>query len=137
MHTSLTRKNKLQYQFYAKHHATGGRSNDAQWGISNDDEFKSFDLADERECVVDGGHMFGVLPDGDGLTILGTRGEQVAKFPCPGESRPWHGYPLYPILKHDDSDRKGYIPHVGLKKLHENNLITRVQLSRLRGGNIA
>lgn len=135
-HASRTRRSGYRYFFYAKHHATGP-SRHAQWlpDLGREDEFSVFNIADEFNLSNSQGDLFGLLVrPGGSVEILGTRDEQVAEFPVTPRNQAWHGYPLWPIRRHDDAPRKSRPPADALRKMEESGIIDEKQRSRLARG---
>jgi hypothetical protein len=138
LHPERTRRSGFQYFFYDKHHRVG-YSEDAQWrpDMTHDEEFGVFDLVDWHEISGDNDHLYGLrLGPEDAIMTLGTREEQVAKFPAPQDGRAWHGYPAWPIMRldRDKQERKYPAPRGALAKMKEAGLITEKQRKRLAGG---
>ena len=136
VHPEVTRRNKYRYCFTSKHHG-GGSSEDAEWGISRDDEFAVFDSADFFEvCEADGWH-YGVLSvDGD-LRDIGSWQQQVAEFPKASPGNPWHGYPLWAVNEEAPPNRsaqKMRPSKVIFTKMEAAGLITKQQRKRLFKG---
>ncbi len=109
VHRAVTTRSKYQYQFTPKHHGADKKA--AQWqpSLTLDEEFAVFDMADEHNLVDANGNLYGAAKIGtDELRILGTRGEQVAKFPVAAQNQAWHGYPAWPLAtgNHVGDDRK-------------------------------
>ena len=135
-HPVPTRRRQLRYFFYGKHHRNGP-SDDAQWCLSRDDEFSVFDEADDHDLSNSKGDLFGVLKRGDTtFDVLGTRGEQLAEFPVTPAGQPWHGYPLWPISRHDEGGRKSRPSSEALERMVETGVLTHKQKSRLLGGKL-
>ena len=87
-----------QYQFTPKHH--GMDKDAAQWlpSLTLNEEFAVFDTADTNNLTDAQGNFYGAERIGtESLRELGTRGEQVAKFPVTAANQPWHGYPAWPL----------------------------------------
>jgi hypothetical protein len=132
-----TRRSKHRYFFYDKHHKLGD-SEEAQWlpDLSQDEEFAIFDSADWHEVSNDKGDLFGLRKKNGDVLDLGTRKEQVAKFPVTSPGQPWHGYPVGPLQK----GRAGANPPVPLQvlaKMVDKGLLTAKQRRRLAGGKYA
>ncbi len=107
IHPIPTKTNK-RYLFYKKHH--GHDPDAAQWlpELSHEEEFQIFFTADEKDIVDDGGRLYGVRVDaGQKVLYLGTRNEQIAKFPVPRSATVWHGYPHYPLKAAGAENRQG------------------------------
>lgn len=141
VHAVVTRGNKRAYLFTTKHH--GGTRSAAQWLVSLtlEEEFDVFDSADFNEIEDAKLHLYGLRPDGaGGLASVGSRKEQIAKFPvCPAD-RPWHGYPVYPLLKAGSENRRGSHGKSGnevFRKMRIAGLITEGQERRLMRGDYA
>jgi hypothetical protein len=124
--------------FTAKHH--GAIKSAAQWlpALSEDDEFASFDGADELQLSDEDGHLYGALSDGtESLRYLGIYQEQVAEFPYAAEGAPWHGYPVW-ALNDDGPPNRRNQKHRPAKQVFnrmvEVGLITRAMCTRLMGG---
>ena len=95
-HEIRTTRSQFQYQFTPKHHGNDKKA--AQWlpSLTLGEEFSVFNMADENELRDAAGNLYGiekVYPDG--LRTIGTRGEQIAKFPAAVDTQPWHGYPTW------------------------------------------
>jgi hypothetical protein len=60
-------------------------------------EYGIFNESDRRAWHDTSGHYWGVQ-DG-GRTIIGTRGERLAKFPRTAIPSPWHGFPVSPYAR--------------------------------------
>ena len=98
VHGAVTARNNYQYQFTPKHHGTDKKA--AQWqpSLTLDEEFAVFNEADQHNLADAVGNLYGTERIGtDDLRILGTRGEQVAKFPVTAHNQAWHGYPAWPL----------------------------------------
>jgi hypothetical protein len=75
----------------------GGNPRKSQWlsSVTPPSEYGVFCRADELHWVDSSSNYWGVL-DAD-ASLLGTRGERLAKFPCNKVcTAPWHGYPVSP-----------------------------------------
>jgi len=108
IYKDLTKSGK-RYQFYKSHHGQG-TPDDAQWlkEIGYREEFGIFSESDQK-CISDQhGNLFGIKHKHKIVLELGTRGERIAKFWCPSEGSPWHGFPLYPLKRNVPENRKGY-----------------------------
>jgi len=106
-HPQRSGRHQYRYLFTTKHH--GGDAKAAQWlpDLPESDEFAVFDGADRWELVDEDGNLYGVLPDGEeSLRVLGTRLEQIAKFPFAADETPWHGYPCWALRKEDDTSNR-------------------------------
>ena len=137
-HPQRSRSHQYRYLFTANHHGeTGGA---AQWSpeLSEEDEFATFDGADERELSDDEGNLYGVLPDGeDSLRYLGIWQEQIAEFPSAAEDTPWHGYPLWPINQEGPGNRRNQKHRPArdvFDRMIEVGLITSTMRTRLMKG---
>jgi hypothetical protein len=138
LHPPRTIRSRYEYFFYEKHHK-GGYSEDGQWlpGMSQQEEFAVFDLADQHDLSNTKGDLFGLhLSQAREVLELGMRGEQVAKFPVTEEGHPWHGYPAWPIMKldHDEATRKYPPPVEALAKMKRVGLLSEPQRKRLARG---
>lgn len=138
VHPVPTNRRRLTYKFTEKHHKPG-KSNDAQWldELSRDDEFQVFNRADEKDICNDKGDLFGMRLDTNGtVSILGSRKEQIAKFPFAREGETWHGYPLWPIAKVNfiTNERRDPAPKEALMKMKDAGWITESGMKRLSKG---
>jgi hypothetical protein len=137
LHPAATQRSGYQYFFYTKHHRSG-KSPYAQWdpGLTKDEEFAVFDLADLHDLADQNGHLFGVhIGPGKKPLELGTRGEFVAEFRFTAPGHAWHGYPLFPIAKHgQDRKRRTPIPRATLDKMVAAGLLKRAHASQLKKG---
>lgn len=108
IHPEHTEKSLLCYFFYRKHHDPSNVA-EGQWRLLPADEFQVFNLADyggdAPSC-----HLFGVYTVKGRLRPLGTRGETVAKFPCSGRDRLWHGFPMWRLVSPRGYARTGGPP---------------------------
>ena len=133
IHGRTTSRSGYRYQFYTKHHARQ-KSPEAQWfpELTREQEFEVFDRADQLELTDERGNLYGMRPrKADGrFPHLGTRGEQVAKFPFARDNAPWHGYPLWP----NETPRAPSVPDVALAKLVGLGLLSASEQRRLRKG---
>jgi len=96
VHDVVTVKNEYRYQFTPKHHGADKKA--AQWlpSLTRDEEFSVFNMADQNGLADLGGNLYGIEKVGiDELRTIGTRGEQVAKFPATAQDQAWHGYPAW------------------------------------------
>jgi hypothetical protein len=139
LHPVLTKRYHYQYFFYTKHHETRP-SKEAQWllppQLTKDQEFGVFDWADDREFSDGGGNLYGFRPrDSRGdVPPLGTRGEQIARFPRADRGRAWHGYPTWPIAQQRDDEDLRPVPNEVLDKMVEKGAITARDRRLLRSG---
>lgn len=137
LHAEVTQNRGLQYLFTDKHHG-GGRSGDAQWSVTRDEEFSVFNVADVLDIRDDGGRFYGVLPDdAGGLRDLGTWQQQIAEFPLTTGSVPWHGYPIWPVNDLAPSNRGSQSARpskVVFAAMEVGGLITLPQRKRLMKG---
>lgn len=128
------------YFFIDKQHKPEAvRSKDSQWlrEMSHDEEFAVFELAVTHDLSNERGVLYGLRLDEEGTVMtLGTREEQVARFPVPPEGHAWHGYPVWPIMRLDQDrrSRKSPPPLPVLKKMQDAKLIDGTQRKRLAGG---
>jgi hypothetical protein len=110
IHPVQTRRSRHRYLFYDKHHGRGDPGA-ARWlpGLSQEDEFAVFDVADWEEVSDEGGWLYGLRArDGAGhIPDLGTWSQQIAAFPFARPNVPWHGYPLWPLGEGGPKNRKG------------------------------
>ena len=107
-HPQPTRNGRF-YCFSVKHHRLDD-SNDAQWlrELRRDEEFGIFALADERDLSDESGNLYGLRLGINGEVLeLGTRGQQIAKFPLAHPNQPWHGYPLWPLKPYAGGSNRG------------------------------
>jgi hypothetical protein len=63
-----------------------------------------------------------------------TRGEQLAEFPVTPLHHPWHGYPLWPLNRHEEAGRKARPSIEALEKMVVAAVLSKKQKSRLAGG---
>src|SRR5262249_17510142 len=114
--------------------------------LSESDEFGIFDLADEHELADEKGHLYGLwvrhLPDGapHEIQILGSRGEQIAKFWHSRVNQPWHGFPLWPITDDETPNRakEALRPPVAVfARMEHVGLLTAKQRKRLQSRKLA
>lgn len=129
-HSTTTRTHHYRYLFTQKHH--GGDKSAAQWlpTLSEDEEFTVFDDADALDFSDDDGNLFGALSDGEeSLRIIGTSGEQMAKFWSPSHGSPWHGHPIEWL--NDQRRRPG---KEVFNKMVANGRIDHLMLRRLMKG---
>lgn len=140
-----TRRSGLRYLFTAKHHGYGS-SRDATWSpeLSHEDEFGIFDTADWHEIVDDAGNMYGVLRDdvAGRLRRIGTRNQQLAKFPVAAVGHLWHGYPLLPVDDGERSPPPRRVPREVWARLRGDNvqhaaLLTPAEARNLKKGKMA
>ena len=136
-HPTRTRRSSYRYTFTARHH--GGDKSAAMWAmeITRDAEFSIFDGADFWEIADGRGWLYGVLLNGDELSSIGTRDEQVAEFQPGAEGEPWHGYPKWVVNKLGPANRRK--PHCCPEKqvfdrMVDVSLITAIQRKRLLTG---
>jgi hypothetical protein len=110
IHPITTERSGYRYLFYDKHHGRGG-PDASQWleGLSKDDEFGVFDVADQHDLADERGWLYGTRPRhvAGHIPDLGTWGQQIAEFPLARSSEPWHGYPLWPLVEEGPDNRKG------------------------------
>ena len=103
LHPQPTQRSAYRYFFYDKHHGRGG-PDAAQWlpDLTDAEEFGVFDQADLLEFSDAQGNLYGIsigpAPDSP-VRIIGTRRQQIAKFPVAHHGAAWHGYPLAPLEK--------------------------------------
>lgn len=141
VYPSVTRRNRREYLFTTKHH--GGTRGAAQWLaiLTFAEEFEVFDSADFHRIEDAKLHLYGLRPDGDGgLAAVGSRKEQIAKFPVCPDGCPWHGYPIYPLLKAGSENRRGNRgkpENEVFRKMRVAGLITEGQERRLARGDYA
>ena len=98
IHPIPTRRSGHRYFFYNKHHGWGGPKA-ARWSmeLGEEQEFGIFNQADELDIRDAQGNLYGVWRVGEDLRALGTRGQQIAKFPRAHPGQPWHGFPSFPL----------------------------------------
>lgn len=141
LHPIRTGRSGHSYFFYVKHHARPP-SNAAQWllppRLTADEEFAVFDLADEADLADDQGNLHGLRPREDGpggpLLPLGTRHEQVARFPFANPGVAWHGYPIWPIDAPRDGEKLRSVPAEALDRMVAGNVIDDRECRRLKKG---
>jgi hypothetical protein len=132
VHGTRTTRSSYQYQFTRKHH--GGDNKAAQWlpSLTLDEEFAVFNTADLHNLADEAGNLYGIESiDTDELRQLGTRGEQVAKYPVTAENLPWHGYPAFPLA---GSNPPSTPPKAVLVQMQEAGLIDKRGRKRLGKG---
>jgi hypothetical protein len=107
--------------------------------MTQEEEFVVFCLADYHNISNAKGDLYGVrLSPERKIISLGTREEQVAEFPLAPDGHPWHGYPVWPIMRLDgDKKRKYPAPKEALEKMKQAGLITEIQRKRLASGKYA
>jgi hypothetical protein len=133
-HPSQTRRRRLRYFFYTKHHKSSP-SPDAQWCVSQEDEFTVFDEADFHDLSNAKGDLFGVLKRANGsFEVIGTREEQLAEFPVTPPNQAWHNYPLNLLSRHEEVGRKARPPIEVLETMVKERILSHKQKSRLAGG---
>lgn len=97
-------------------------------GFARPAEYELFSTADAREWLDEKGNYWAV--HNGGLTVLGSRGEHIAKFPRTSNNRdPWHGYPVSP-------KRRGLVdlpPDYCVERWEATEAIDRVWARRIRG----
>ncbi len=140
LHPERTARSQFQYFFYEKHHG-GGDPRVSQWApdVTENAEFGIFDQADALELFDHKGNLYGARRSAaaDELLILGTLGQQVAKFPNARPNEPWHGYPLRPIKANGDvqpPDRP--VPKEALQRMVDTGVLSRSEMSRIRKGKV-
>ena len=93
------------------HRPTGAREHKNAWhpSVLPPAEYGLFDLADRMQWDDEDGHYWAVA-DG-GTTVLGQRGERLARFPFNrNDHDPWHGFPVSPLERgDDDSPPDGFV----------------------------
>jgi hypothetical protein len=140
IHAVPTRKSRYRYQFTAKHHG-GGKPDDAQWSVSQEEEFSVFDTADYLDIFDDHGRYYGVLPTpARDLRDLGTWQQQIAEFPRTSQGIPWHGYPIWAVNDLAPPNRSGEKVRPAkevFQKMEAATLITSRQRKRLYKGDHA
>jgi hypothetical protein len=107
VHDGETTRSGYRYHCTPKHH--GQDPNAAQWlpALTLDEEFAIFNAADEHDLSDEGGQLYGVQQQGEGLGYIGIWHEQVAEFPFAREGEAWHGYPVYPLVDEGPEYRRG------------------------------
>jgi hypothetical protein len=138
IHPVRTQLHNYEYFFYTKHHQAGP-SKEAQWllppKLTPNQEFWVFDNADALELSDGHGNLYGLRQKIAGKNqVLGTRGEQVAKFPLTAANHAWHGYPIWPIAKKRDDEDLRSVPNEVLDKMVEKQMIDSKERRRLRKG---
>ena len=140
MHPEVTQRSGYHYFFYDKHHGRGGPEA-AQWApdVTDVEEFHVFDQADLLEFSDAQGNLYGISvgPEPDRFVrFLGTRRQQIAKFPVASEGAAWHGYPLGPIEKRVGDSRlpDRPLPRDALQKMVGARLLENRQRKRLLSG---
>jgi hypothetical protein len=137
-HPEKTRRHNYRYIFYKKHHKAGV-SREAQWllppKLDPAEEFLVFDSADNLELSDADGNLFALRPKAAGRhQELGTRGEQIAKFPITAANQAWHGYPIWPIATQRAGENLRPIPAEVLEKMVTMRVIDSRESRRLRKG---
>lgn len=140
MHPEMTQHSGYRYFFYDKHHGRGGPEA-AQWApdLTDAEEFHVFDQADLLEISDAQANLFGISigPEPDrSVRFLGTRRQQIAKFPVAHQGAAWHGYPLGPIEKMVGESRlpDRALPRDALQKMVGAGLLENRQRKRLLSG---
>jgi hypothetical protein len=137
-----TRRSGYRYFIYDKHHGRGG-SGAAQWAadVEEEEEFGIFDKADLYELSDLHGNLYGIrirmVPERQVL-VLGTLGQQVAKFPAAQSGPHWHGFPLGPLARNLDPPHppQRSLPAEALRKMVDAQLLTNTERKRLLKGKI-
>lgn len=135
-----TERSGYRYFFYDKHHGRGGPEA-GRWAtdLLEEEEFGIFDQADCLNLNDAQGNLYGIRmrtqPQRDVL-LLGTLGQQVAKFPESVNGPHWHGYPLGPLQKNLDPPHppERPLPKDALQKMVDAGLLTRTERTRLLKG---
>lgn len=134
-HSDRTRRRNLRYFFYVKHHRAESSRDAAQWCVSHDDEFSIFDEANHEDLSNAKGDLYGMLRRPNGFfEVIGTRGEQLAEFPVTPLDQAWHGYPLWPLNRHEEGGRKARPSVDALEKMVVAAVLSEKQKSRLARG---
>jgi hypothetical protein len=139
VHPQSTQRSGYRYTFTGKHHG-GGSAADACWadGLSREEEFLVFDLADLWIVLDEDGRLYGVLRTGVAqLRVLGTWQQQIAEFPRANAGVPWHGYPIWPVNELAPASRasqKVRPSKAVFARMEEVGLITARQRKRLYKG---
>jgi hypothetical protein len=107
LHSVRTQRSGYQYLFTDKHH--GSDKSAARWspGLSEEQEFSVFDVADLNVVFDDRMWMYGLLREEGDLVDLGTWEQQIAEFPKADEGQAWHGYPIFPVGGAGPPNRRG------------------------------
>jgi hypothetical protein len=135
VHATVSARSGYQYQFTPKHH--GMDPNAAQWlpSLTLNEEFAVFDTADTNNWLDAQGNLYGAEKVGaDDLRILGTQGEQVAKFPVTAQNQAWHGYPAWPLAWGNRADDDMKPTKAVFEKMEQSGLITKRGRKRLWKG---
>jgi hypothetical protein len=140
LHPATTQRNRYRYFFYDKHHGRGGPEA-AQWSpeLSEAEEFAIFDQSDVLDLSDEQGNLYGLSireePERQ-VRYLGTRRQQIAKFPFSHPGAPWHGFPLGPLERTRDGPRPPIraLPQDALSKMVASGLIDGQQRRRLLKG---
>lgn len=135
VHGVRTVRSNYQYQFTPKHHGADKKA--AQWlpSLTLDEEFAVFDMADQNNLTDAQGNLYGAEKVGaDDLRVLGTRGEQVAKFPVAAQNQAWHGYPAWPLGGGNRAGDDMKPTKAVLDRMQEEEVITKRGRKRLGKG---
>jgi hypothetical protein len=131
-----------RYFFYDKHHGRGGPEA-SRWlpELSDDDEFAIFDQADLLDLSDEHGNLYGIrvgLEHDREVLPLGTRQQQIAKFPISRQGTPWHGFPLGPLEYRTSGPAPPVrdLPGEPLSKMVNHGLLTGAQRRRLLKGKL-
>jgi len=138
----VTERSGYRYFFYQKHHGWGG-TEAAQWAtdVGEEEEFGIFNQADLFDLTDHQGSLYGIrlrLDPERRVLVLGTLGQQVAKFPEARTGPHWHGFPLGPLQKNLDTPHppERPLPRDALQKMVDARLLTNPERKRLLKGKI-
>lgn len=138
----VTQRSGYRYFFYQKHHGRGGPEA-AQWAtdVDEEEEFGIFNQADSFDTTDHQGSLYGIrlrLEPNRQVLVLGTVGQQVAKFPEASTGPHWHGFPLGPLQKNLDTPHppERPLPRDALQKMVDAQLLTNPERKRLLKGKI-
>lgn len=140
LHPTATQRSHYRYFFYDKHHGRGGPEA-ARWlpALNEDDEFAIFDQADLLDLSDEHRNLCGISiapgPERE-VRYLGTRRQQIAKFPAAHPDAHWHGFPLGPLERNDGEPHPPVrpLPHDTLRKMVTSGLLDESQRRRLMKG---
>jgi hypothetical protein len=135
VHGVRTSRSNFQYQFTPKHHGADKKA--AQWlpSLTLDEEFAVFNTADQNNLADAQGDLYGAEKVGaDDLRVLGTRGEQVAKFPATPQNQAWHGYPAWALAGGNRAGEVMKPAKAVLERMEAEGIITKRGRKRLGKG---
>src|SRR5258708_1516065 len=132
-----TERSGYWYFFYDKHHGRGGPEA-ARWAtdLLEEEEFGIFDQSDRSDFSDRHGNLYGIRLCTlalRGVLMLGSFGQQVAKFPESLSGPHRHGSPLGPLQMNLDPPHppERPLPKDGLQKMVDAGLLTRTERTRL------